>query len=154
MKTIEELQKRLEGAFKHSNFFDSLHEVNEVKKVIGAKELTKFLKKKINIIKKEKREYNLKVKNIRIKYGSFNEYIYEEALQYITHSYKVGEIVVVEYCDSYKALKIHKITKKGYDLWDGNKLATIMKIPESSILGYGHNLNKIIKENDKKKVKN
>ena len=152
IKTFEDFKKYIAQAYKNSNFFDSQHEIEELKKTYSEKQILAFIRKEIDIRKKTDELKESELRKIEQKYKETKTWLWEEALNYVTHKYQVGEFV---FCysgngfNSYKNIdcgKITKLTKRGYKIFFGRKLGIEPEVTFANIICEASNTKRILEE--------
>ncbi len=142
LKTLEDFKQYMLKAYKHSNFFDSQYQIEELKKKFSEKELISFIKKELKIVKNNIRLCNKETEAIRLKYQPQNDYIWQEALNYVTHKYSLNEWVFF-HDSGIKIGQIKSFTKKGYKIFIGRKLGIMPEIKFEDIICHASNIKKI-----------
>jgi len=147
---FEKFKEQMSLAFKQSNFFDSQYMIEDLKKKYSEKEILVFLRKELLLRKKNKRLMDSAIKRLKDKYMPRDDYIWEEAISYVTHKYQRGENVFFYY-DGINSGQIKRLTKTGYKIFIGRKLGIEPDISFGSIICHISNTKKILEELEKNK---
>lgn len=124
IKTVEDLKKYIGKAYENSNFFDSLFAVKELKQSMDVKTIITKLKKEIRRRKEQERQHKKETDLINKKFSDRNYYLYEDALNYVIHTYRRNDWVFVWLYNKIECVQIERLTKKGYRVWNGYKIGT------------------------------
>jgi hypothetical protein len=114
------------------NFYDTQYFIDQMKKKYTTTEICYELRGEITRRKKLETMKEKEIDAVEKKYGQkISTYLFEEALDYVSHKYKVGEYVIYwsTFDNCYKGGRINSLTKKGYKLFNGRKLGIYEDVP-------------------------
>jgi len=137
--------KKMNDAYKNSNFFDSQNAVDDLKAKYGEKETKKFIRQALEVRKTNQRNLNAATRRLEQKYQPRDVYKWEDALNYVTHKYQRGEHIFFYYNGIHSG-EIKKLTTKGYVVSIGRKLSIQPTIPFSHVICHVSNTKRILEE--------
>src|SRR6056297_2705511 len=143
VKTLEDLKKYVDDAYKNSNFFDSEYFIEELKKSYSEKEIISFLKKEIKSRKNNEKQLEKEINVLKERYKPTNYYLFEEALHWVTHKYQRGDVVLFESYGKIKIGIIRSKTSKGYKIFHGRKLGVLYTVPCNKVFCHVSNTKKV-----------
>jgi hypothetical protein len=145
INTFKDFEEFMNKAYIDGNFHDSQNAVEELKKKYPIKEVISFINKQLETRKNNEKMLEIETKKLEEKYSPRKVWIWNEALDYVTHKYQKGEYIFFYY-DGITSGRIEQLTKKGYKVFVGRKLGVVPEIPFSHVICHISNTKRILEE--------